>query len=96
MIKVIIYKLDDPTSKYTWWRKEIDLDCKEDMDRINGFCGNHIYARIVSFNNKDPLYPPIHRFIKENYNTNIFDLVELLFQWGNAPIFKSTKKGGDE
>ena len=45
-LKVILYKLDSPGQPETWFKKEILINSKEDLIKLNGYQGHSVYGYV--------------------------------------------------
>lgn len=52
-MKVIVFKLDTPGNKYEWFVKDIEIKTLDDIEKIAGFCAQHIYAEIYHIDEDD-------------------------------------------
>lgn len=52
-MKVIMLKLDNPDNKYEWWIKDIEVKTSDDLVKLTGICGDHLYAEIYQIDDDD-------------------------------------------
>lgn len=54
-MKVILFKLDNPENKQEWFVKDIEVKVLEDIEKLVGYCAEHIYAEVYQINKDDDL-----------------------------------------
>ena len=52
-MKVILFKLDAPGNKYDWFVKDIEIHILADIEKLMGYCANHIYAELYQVDEDD-------------------------------------------
>ena len=52
-MRVIMFKMDNPSNKYEWWAKDIEVKSLDDLEKLTGCCGNHLYTEVYQVNSDD-------------------------------------------
>ena len=52
-MRVIIFKLDNPSNKYEWWVKDIEVKTLDDLEKLTGVCAERLYAEVYHVDRDD-------------------------------------------
>lgn len=52
-MRIIIFKLDNPSNKYEWWVKDIEVKTLDDLEKLTGICAEHLYAEVYQVDRDD-------------------------------------------
>lgn len=52
-MRVIIFKLDNPSNKYEWQIKDVAVKTVDDLEKLMGCCATYLYAEVYHIDNDD-------------------------------------------
>ena len=82
-MKVILFKLDIPGDKYSWFFHDIEIKVLEDIEKVMGYCAEHIYAELYQIDENDD--PVVVERVKEDlpklYPETAKDIIMRLFKY---------------
>ena len=96
-MKVTIFILDDPSSKYDWVKITKTVDTLEDIEKITGHCHKRMYCYMHDFtgNESEELKQIVNDHYIKMYNSNLTETMDWLFKLISYGIEKEKllKKG---